>query len=175
MTARLSRSELLWLPVVLAALLAIYLPGLGNIPVFDDAFLTDGELFAEYRSLFEFRVRVISYGSFVWMQALFGEGWWKQRLLNFAIHVGVVLALWGLYREILRHIAPPPAEAAPPGKEVLPYHQSPALGLAVGFFALNPVAVYAVAYLIQRSILLATFFTVLGRSEERRVGKECRL
>jgi tetratricopeptide (TPR) repeat protein len=38
----------------------------------------------------------------------------------------------------------------------------PGLGFALGFFALNPVAVYAVAYLIQRSIVMATFFVVCG-------------
>lgn len=157
MTARFSHRELVWLPIVLAALAGIYLPSLGNLPVLDDAYLADGRLFTDYRK-FELRVRMLSYGTFVWLQALFGEGWWKQRLVNLAIHVGVVVALWALYREILRHIAPP---AAGPGEEV-PYDRSPALGFAIGFFALNPVAVYAVAYLIQRSILLATLFVVLG-------------
>jgi Flp pilus assembly protein TadD len=157
-TGRIFRSELLWLPLVAAALLVIYLPGLGNLPVFDDALLTDGLLFEQYRSLGELRTRMLSYGSFVGLQAVFGEGWWKQRLANLAIHMGVVVALWGLYREILRHIAAPadaPADAAP-------YTRSPALGLAIAVFALNPVAVYAVAYLIQRSILLATLFVVLS-------------
>ena len=37
-----------------------------------------------------------------------------------------------------------------------------AMPIAIGFFALNPAAVYAVGYLVQRSILLATFFVVLG-------------
>lgn len=158
----LSRSELIWLPIVLAALLAIYLPGLGNGLVFDDTLLTDDRLLVEYGSLLEFRSRMISYGSFAWVQALFGEGWWKQRLVNLAIHIGVVLALWALYREILRCIAHPPVEAGRSDEPIVSYDRSPALGLAVGCFALNPVAVYAVAYLIQRSILLATLFVVLG-------------
>ena len=147
--ARVSRAELAWVPVVLAALAAIYLPGLGNALVFDDSYLTEG-LFADYASLLELRTRWLSYGSFVWLQALAGEGWWKQRLANLAIHAGVVVALWALYREILRHLEPSGFE------------RSPALGLAIGIFALNPVAVYAVAYLIQRSILLATLFVVLA-------------
>jgi hypothetical protein len=41
-TARFSRSELIWLPLVLVAVLAIYLVGLDNPPIFDDAYLTDG-------------------------------------------------------------------------------------------------------------------------------------
>jgi protein O-mannosyl-transferase len=96
---------------------------------------------------------MLSYGSFVWMRQVFGEAWWIQRIGNLAIHVAVVLALWGFYREVLRHLAAPQDESASPGAT---------LGVALGFFALNPVAVYAVAYLIQRSILMATLFTVLG-------------
>jgi tetratricopeptide (TPR) repeat protein len=154
----LSRNELIWLPVVVVGLLAIYLPGLDNSLVFDDTYLTEG-LFSDYGSLRGFRARILSYGSFVWLQALVGDGWWKQRLLNLAIHAGTVVALWALYREILRAIALPAAEG---GAADVAYHRSAALGIAIGFFALNPVAVYAVAYLIQRSILLATFFVVLG-------------
>jgi tetratricopeptide (TPR) repeat protein len=159
----LSRNELIWLPVVLAALLLIYLPGLGNSLVFDDHYLTSG-LFSTYRSILDLHVRMLSYGSFVWLQALAGEGWWKQRLANLAIHICVVIALWALYREILRAIAVPRDAAAPGGPDAAPapYDRSPALGIAIGFFALNPVAVYAVAYLIQRSILMATLFVVTG-------------
>ena len=156
------RSEFVWIPVVLLATLVIYLPGLGNVPLFDDEYLTSGRLFELYKAL-ELRVRWLSYGSFVWIQAIFGEGWWKQRLVNITIHIGTVVALWGLYREILRHISATPAQiGVDPSQAPAPYHESPALGLAIGFFALNPAAVYAVAYLIQRSTLLATFFVVLG-------------
>lgn len=155
--SRPSRIELAWLPIVAAALLLIYLPGLGNALVYDDGYLTE-ELFSEYASLLPLRVRLLSYGSFVWLQSLFGEGWWKQRIFNLLVHAGVVASLWALYREILRHIA----SSAEEGHEAVPYYRSPALGLAIGFFALNPVAVYGVAYLIQRSILLATLFSVLS-------------
>lgn len=158
---RISRSEGVWLALILAALLVIYLPSLGNGLVFDDAYLTSG-LFDDYHSL-AIRARMFSYGSFVWLHALFGDGWWKQRLVNLVIHAGVVLALWGLYRQILAHIEPAAPEAiAPTEARPRPIEDRAALGFALGFFALNPVAVYAVAYLIERSILLATFFVVLG-------------
>lgn len=151
-----SRIDLVWLPLLAAGLLLVYLPGLGNALVYDDSYLTSG-LFADYARLLPLHVREISYGSFVWLQALFGEGWWKQRLFNLAIHAAVVGALWALYRELLRHVA-----AARDDDADTPRSRVPALALAVGFFALNPVAVYAVAYLIQRSILLATLFTLLA-------------
>jgi protein O-mannosyl-transferase len=153
---RLSPRELIWLPLVMCAVLAIYLPGVGNGLVFDDGYLADGELFADYASAFQFRARALSYGSFVWLQAIFGEGWWKQRLFNVLVHGAVVVGLWALYREILRNVVTSTPDATEP------LHLSPALGVAIGFFALNPVAVYAVAYLIQRSILMATLFVVLG-------------
>jgi tetratricopeptide (TPR) repeat protein len=152
---RISRTEWTWLGLLAVAVAIVYLPGLDNPPVFDDDYLASGELFRDYANTLQLRARMLSYGSFVWVHALFGEGWWKQRLVNVLIHAGVVLALWGFYRELLRHIAPPEGETAP-------LNRSPALGVALAAFALNPVAVYAVAYLIQRSILLATLFVLLS-------------
>jgi tetratricopeptide (TPR) repeat protein len=161
MVVRVSRADLLWLAAIFAGIAAIYLPGLGNALLFDDAQLADGQLFAKYARP-ELAERALSYGSFVWLKALAGEGWWKQRVANLAIHAAVVVALWGLYREILRHVAVAPAPGAAPGQAPEDYGRSPALWIAIGFFALNPAAVYAVAYLIQRSILLATLFVVAG-------------
>src|SRR6185369_11231511 len=66
--------QYLWVFVVAAVSLAIYLPGLGNQLVFDDSFLTENDLLAPYRSL-GLRARVLSYGSFVWLQSLLGDGW----------------------------------------------------------------------------------------------------
>ncbi|QJR16533.1 tetratricopeptide repeat protein [Usitatibacter palustris] len=158
---RFSRSEWLWLPLVVAAVLAIYLPGLGNVPLFDDEYLTSGRLAAEYASLLELRARLLSYATYRWVQDFLGDGYWKQRLVNVGFHLATVIALWGMYREIIRHLASPagdPGDASPPP----PYANSPSLGLAVALFALNPVAVYAVAYLMQRSIIMATFFVVVS-------------
>lgn len=149
---RPTRIEFVWLPLVLAALLIIYLPGLGNRLVFDDEYLASGRLFLDYASLADIRTRMLAYGSFTWVRELFGDDWWKQRAVNVAIHAATVGVLWAFWREIVRHVEPTPGE----------YQRSPALGIAVGIFALNPVAVYAVAYLIQRSILMATLFTVLA-------------
>jgi hypothetical protein len=125
--------------------------------VFDDRALTDGRIFGVYGSLLRGEPRALSYGSFVWIQAVFGDGWPVQRAFNLLIHLGVMLALWAFYRDILTSITP--SDDDPSGVE---YQQYPGIGLAVGFFALNPVTVYAVAYLIQRSILMATLFVVLG-------------
>ena len=155
-----------WVPLVVAALLVIYIPSLGNALVFDDGYLADGELFSDYRSWLEMRARWLSYGSFVWLQSFVGDGWWKQRVFNLLVHCAVVVALWALYRRILAAIQPPepelPLGAAPAAAPAVPYADSPALALALAWFALNPAGVYAVGYLIQRSILMATFFVVLA-------------
>lgn len=135
----------------------IYLPGLGNQPVFDDNVLSDGRVFSQYGSLLEFKARMLSYGSFVWLQDGLGEGWWKQRLLNLLLHSGVVAGIWVLLRGLLPLARwPEAADSEQPGTEV----RELAAALGVLLFALNPVAVYAVAYLVQRSILMATLFSV---------------
>ena len=54
--------RLLWLPLVLAALLIIYLPGFGNRLVFDDEYLATGRLFMDYATLAEVRTRMLAYG-----------------------------------------------------------------------------------------------------------------
>ena len=152
-----TRRAAAWLALI-AAVLAIYAPGLANLPVFDDAYLTDGAVAANFSTL-QLRPRMLSYGSFVWLQSIAGGGLLTQRVFNLALHLGVVVALWAFYREVLRAVAAPVPE---PGEDPMPYHDSPALILALAFFALNPVAVYGVAYLIQRSIVMATLFVVLG-------------
>jgi len=158
-TTALSRSrQWLWLCAIAVVAIAIYSPGLGNLPVFDDAFYTEGALKARFSGPYLW-TRLVSYGTFMWIDSLFGEAIWKQRIANLAIHLGVVVALWVFYREVLRSITAPAPE---PGEAAQPYHQSHGLGIAIGYFALNPVAVYAVAYLIQRTILMATLFVVLG-------------
>ena len=85
---RLTRYELLWLPIVAAALLMVYLPGMANQLVFDDEYLSSGRLFTEHQNLLALRERMFSYGSFVWLRALFGEAWWVQRVANLLLHGG---------------------------------------------------------------------------------------
>src|SRR5687768_10975562 len=92
-------STLVFCLALLAATLAIYLPGLGNALVFDDQRLADGTIFGSYGSLWPPKSRALSYGSFVWVADLFGQGWWKQRLVNVALHLGVAAAVYALLRE----------------------------------------------------------------------------
>ena len=160
MLERPSRRDLAWLGALVVLILAVYLPGLANEPLYDDEYLTSGTLLKDYASPFVLKARWLAYGSFVWLHALAGDSWWVQRLVNIAIHSATVVTLWAFYREILRHVEAPKDDLA--ADAPASYGHSLALTIAIGVFALNPVAVYAVAYLIQRSILLATFFVVLA-------------
>lgn len=141
------------------AVLGIYLPGVHNELLFDDLRLSDGTIFGEYGSLLQFKQRMLSYGSFVWLQGLLGEGWWKQRIFNISVHLGTVACLYGLLKALLEHTKFPKEfeEQAHFGAS-----RTAALQVGVALFALNPVAVYAVGYLVQRSIVMATLFAVLS-------------
>ncbi|AVS98113.1 hypothetical protein C8236_04210 [Paracidovorax avenae] len=144
---------------VVAAVLAIYLPGWDHALLFDDLALTDGTIFGSYGNLLAFKQRLLSYGSFVWVDGLAGAGWWKQRLVNIALHLGTVAALYALVRDLLTHTRFPEEFEA---QTHFNASRLAAVRVGVALFAVNPMAVYAVAYLVQRSIVMATFFAVLA-------------
>ena len=152
-------SALVFFALLTAATLAVYVPGLSNGLVFDDARLTDGTVFGGYGSLLQLRPRLISYGSFVWLQSLFGEGWAVQRLFNVLLHLGVAGSLYLLFQDLLARTQFSAEAQADP---VLAPSWLAGLRVGTALFALNPVAVYAVAYLVQRSIVMATLFVVLA-------------
>lgn len=150
------RQLVFWVCVLLGTS-ALYLPGLDNALVFDDNRLTDGTVFDGYGPLAPLKQRLLSYGSFVWAAELFGDGWWKQRLINLALHLGTVWGLWVLVRGLMQQVSWPENDD---GEQPSEASRDAAATVGVLLFALNPVAVYAVAYLIQRSILMATLFGV---------------
>ena len=153
------RSITLLYALALAAGIAIlYALGINNQLVFDDARLTDGTIFAQYGSLSQLKPRMLSYGSFVWLQAILGDGWWKQRIFNIGLHIATAFTLYAFVLELLQRTQwSQGGEASVPAASL-----RAAARLGVALWAFNPVAVYAVAYLIQRSILMATLFVALA-------------
>ena len=153
------KSTWIYVLALLAGLLALYATGLKNQLVFDDARLSDGSIFGQYGSLLELRVRSLSFGSFVWIQSILGESWPVQRLFNLALHGATALALGVLVQELLKsttwseHLRNSPDA---------PDSLRTASQMAAAIWAFHPVAVYGVAYLIQRSIVMATLFVVLA-------------
>lgn len=153
------RSSAPWFALITMAVLAIYLPGLSNELLFDDQILTDGYILEHYSGVPDLLQRFVSYGSFIWLGGLSGEGWHVHRIVNILLHLGVVAGLLALY-ELLSSRVRWPDEFV--GRVDFDASRRAAVRVATMLFAVNPVAVYAVAYLIQRSMLAATFFVVLG-------------
>lgn len=138
--------------------LGVYGLGLRNELVFDDNRLTDGALFHLYGDLWPIKQRLLSYGSFVWLRDLFGESTALQRGFNVLLHLATAAGVYALMRSLLARLVPPQGTAADdPGFTA---SQRAALAVGMVFFTLAPVAVYAVGYLIQRSIVMATLFSV---------------
>jgi tetratricopeptide (TPR) repeat protein len=137
----------------IAALAAVlYLPFLGNPLVFDDRIFFSGRLFSYYATHpLGFDLRLPGYFSLTMTEVLWG-GIRAQRVVSVILHIGTGLALYRLLFDLQCATLPrQPREDA-----VL----RAAIGAAA--FAVHPVAVYGAAYLVQRSIVLATLFALLS-------------
>ena len=157
------------LAVLLLVVLGVYLPSLSAVLVFDDAIIGGGQLFAEYGNPFALKPRALSYGTIVWIQQLAGDAWWLQRLINVLLHLAVVVMLYVFYRQLLLSLALSQSDAALSNaaidgqSEPEPSQMARwSLTIAVAWYAINPTAVYAVAYLTQRSIVMATLFSLIA-------------
>ena len=143
--------------LLLASLVALYAPFLSNPLVFDDLyfFLLDNDgnqPVSRYRySLFQ--LRSLPHASLAWTKAWFGLNLINFRLGNLLLHAAVVLTLFFFLFNLFESVL------GERGKEGL----SPAAAafFAALLFALHPVATYAVAYLVQRTIVMATLFSLL--------------
>lgn len=132
------------LPFGLIALIGslLYLPFLGNPPVFDDGVFYSGFRLAEYAgSPFGLGLRYPAQFSLAIVEVLWGRVE-AHRLVSLALHVACGWALFALIREFYQGTLLPLAGAA--------------------WFVVHPAAVYAAGYLIQRSIVLATLFGLLA-------------
>ncbi len=157
--AKISKTSVVFAILLIAAILCVYLPGLDNQLIFDDLRLVEGDFFGQYGNLLQFKQRMLSYGTFTWVQQLFGDGWRKQHLFNIFLHILTVGALYAMFKALLtRTQFPHDIEQ----QEHFQASRMAALRVGLIVFALNPVAVYVVGYLIQRSILMATLFAVLA-------------
>lgn len=107
-------------------------------------------------SLFE--VRSLPYGTIAWTQKWFGQDLINFRLGNLVLHAGVVLTLFFFLQALFlttmvtqnNHVS---------GKGLSPRQ---AAFFAAVLFALHPVATFAVGYLVQRTIVMATLFSLLS-------------
>lgn len=136
-----------------ALALLLYWGTLRNPLVFDDGQLA-GERFlrVDLAAIARFDLRWLSSATFGALHAAFGQDdrWW-QRLANVLLHAGVASCLFLFLRRLFAAVLPGEG----------PRGDWTAL-LGALLFLVHPAAVYGVAYLIQRSILMATLFSLLS-------------
>lgn len=150
MNSRIIKTFLLVVIAILAA--GLYVPSLDNSPFFDDKnFFERGMLEAIFLDGFVLGTRWLPYFSMAWINLLFEDSIIAQRVVSLAIHLLTALVLYSLVKQVSNHVAP--------------HQRNERAALAVALlFVLHPVAVYAVGYMIQRTILMATLFGLLSLS-----------
>ena len=160
----MSASAAVWLPrligicLIVALAAGLYLPFLGNPPVFDDRSFFSGMGFSYFATHpFDFGLRVPPHFSLAVVQVFWGSIE-AHRILSLALHAACSLALYMLLYELLGAAREPERLGA---VAMQPVNTALAC-IGAGAFALHPVAVYAAAYLTQRSIVLATLFSLLS-------------
>lgn len=152
-------------PPVVAAFALLLLVGLGaywgtyHFPlVFDDGRLTHVFLKRFGTSWPRLELRWLSYATFGWTFDLVGEHWFWYRLTNVLLHIGVAVVLFSLLSRLFEVTLPPSEGSEHRGLT----HSGWIALLGAMLFLVHPVAAYAVAYLIQRSIVMATLFSLLS-------------
>ena len=104
--------------------------------------------------------RLLSYGSFVWVDAIWSQNWVVQRAINTLLHLATALSIAALVYQLLKNTRLW-GEEFDTGTDVKVQRWT-ASGLAAAIWAFHPVAVYGVGYLTQRSIVMATLFVTLA-------------
>ncbi len=142
--------------ILVLAVSALYGQFLWNPIVFDDTYFFMGSNAEDYgHSAFSLDLRWLPYASLGWTRNLFGLELDSFRIGNLLLHGAVTVALFIFLRRLFQCL--PWLEDRSTGR------LSPAwiAFFAALIFALHPVAVYGAAYLIQRTILMATLFSLL--------------
>ncbi len=120
--------------------------------IFDDLyFFTPANLSKLGSVLFQPDLRWFSYASFGWTYKLFDLDWTWYRLGNLGLHIFTGLLLFVFFSRLQQSIVQ--------SEDILTRPRLTAFFAAL-IFVLHPVAVYGVAYLVQRSIIMATLFAI---------------
>ena len=135
---------------ILITVIQVYAQFLGNPTVFDDVLLFLN-IYDHAQTIFSVHARTFPYFSIGFIEVLSNGDIRWNRWVNIALFCCVIVALYFFLQRSITCLYPPE-------KNKLPW---PAL-LTCLWFALNPIAVYAVGYLAQRTILMATLFSILA-------------
>lgn len=122
-----------------------------NPPVFDDLNLLTNDLALQGygHSFFTFNVRWFPYATFGWVHNLAGMNFVWHRLVSLLLHAATVLALYRFLALLFQ------TTIKSPEADRLAFW-------GAMIFAVHPAAVYAAGYLIERTIVMATLFSVLA-------------
>jgi protein O-mannosyl-transferase len=144
------------IPALVAIAIGLYARSLHNPLVFDDTLLSEGFLRAYGTSLFRFDLRWLPYASFGWTFEAVGREWFWHRLINVLLHAGTASMLYLFLSRLFAAVVP----AASGQRATADPRWMAAFGALL--FLAHPVAVYGVAYLMQRSIVLATLLSLMS-------------
>ncbi|MCK9635108.1 MAG: tetratricopeptide repeat protein [Methylobacter tundripaludum] len=134
----------------------LYSQFFGNPVVFDDIHFFDGSVHEQYLGkVFSFDLRWLPYATLEWTRSLFGLELIWFRLGNLVLHLAATITLFLFLRRLFEQVLPYNDE----NSGTLSPHWLAFFGALI--FALHPISVYATAYLIQRSTLMATLFALL--------------
>ncbi len=133
----------------------LYTQFLGNPLVFDDKTFFQSEEFSYYlNTLYSFKLRWFPYATFLWTREIFGDAMIWLRLGNLLLHLLTTATLFFFLRRLFELVIPHGND-----DKTLSAFWLAFFGALI--FALHPVSVYAVGYLVQRTTLMATLFTLL--------------
>lgn len=134
--------------------LALYYQILDNPLLFDSATTLNENFLNNSPHSFSLQFhRFFSYNTFFIFYRIFGKSMWEQNLLNIFFHFANGVLMFYFYRVLFAVFLSNGAE--PRYRFWLP-------AAAALIFMLHPISVYATAYLIQRTILMAVFFSLIA-------------
>ena len=146
-----------WIAATLIVGLAcgLYGPFLGNPRVFDDWVFFSGQNFSYYATHpFGLELRLPPYFSLAVTEVEIG-GMVAHRIVSLAFHIACALAVYKLIYDLLRLPTDRPQSASGANATAWAF-------TGAALFAIHPVAVYGAGYLVQRTIVLATLFSLLS-------------
>ena len=146
-----------WIAAGLIAGLAcgLYWPFLGSPRVFDDWVFFSGQDFSYYATHpFGLELRLPPYFSLAITEVEIG-GMVAHRIVSLAFHIACALAIYKLIYDLLRLPAKRPESASETNAAAWAF-------IGAALFAIHPVAVYGAGYLVQRTIVFATLFSLLS-------------
>jgi protein O-mannosyl-transferase len=138
------------LSVLIVAMVAgLYWPSLHYAVFFDDVvFFNHNGLNNIFLAGPNFELRWLPYFLTAWIDLIFDDKIFAQRIINVGLHLTTGFVLYALVKQV--------SDRAAPHRN----NERAALAAAL-LFLLHPLAVYAVGYLIQRTIIMATLFGLL--------------